>query len=441
MTEVPKIVHNRLRQRASSDAGLGERTHPDADLLTAFAEQTLSRTERDDVLGHLALCEHCRDVVALALPAGEPAPLRIGGESADVRTMVSRAELPAPHKLSFGSPSLRWAALAAGVAVAAAVLLIHPGKLNQSTLPSANPQVATTAPPSSGVRTESSRVPSLPVSSPAIPLSQAESPPTDKSAMLAKTDQARLASGFRSPKKLAIGPAVPRSRQAEAGTLIADRRKDSASADQYRAPSSAGAAFGLQASGQATAAVADTGAAVVEAAPSAAVSLMARNVTPAIEKAKPAEPGLDADQKPAGKMTVVARAAQPQAVSVGSAAKLELPANRALAPQLTWVITAGVLQRSEDNGQSWQNALLADHLLLCYASHDQDVWTGGKAGSLFHSANGGVTWVRVQPSIKARALTSDVTRIDVRGPGEIVVSTGNNEIWSSADGGKTWETK
>jgi photosystem II stability/assembly factor-like uncharacterized protein len=105
--------------------------------------------------------------------------------------------------------------------------------------------------------------------------------------------------------------------------------------------------------------------------------------------------------------------------------------------------------------------LRADRPLLCYASHDEDVWAGGQAGTLFHSADGGVTWVQVQPSIKAQQLSSDVTHIDVpgnvrgnvrgdvrgnvhrgvRGPAEIVLSTSTGEIWSSADGGKTWEKK
>jgi photosystem II stability/assembly factor-like uncharacterized protein len=47
----------------------------------------------------------------------------------------------------------------------------------------------------------------------------------------------------------------------------------------------------------------------------------------------------------------------------------------------------------------------------------------------------------VQPSIKGQQLGFDVTHIDVRGPAEIVVSTSNHEIWSSADGGKTWNKK
>jgi photosystem II stability/assembly factor-like uncharacterized protein len=85
--------------------------------------------------------------------------------------------------------------------------------------------------------------------------------------------------------------------------------------------------------------------------------------------------------------------------------------------------------------------LRTDHPLLCYASHDEDVWTGGQAGTLFHSADRGVTWVQVQPSIKAQALSSDITHIDMRSTAEIVVSTSNDEIWSSADGGKTWDKK
>jgi photosystem II stability/assembly factor-like uncharacterized protein len=125
-----------------------------------------------------------------------------------------------------------------------------------------------------------------------------------------------------------------------------------------------------------------------------------------------------------------------------SAAKLAPTASQTLSPHnVTWTITRGVLQRSLDSGQSWQDALRPGHSLLCYASRDEDIWTGGEAGTLFHSANHGVTWVQVQPSTKAGHLSSDITHIGVSNPAEIVVSASNNEIWRSADGGKTWEKK
>ncbi|HEV2212602.1 MAG TPA: zf-HC2 domain-containing protein, partial [Gammaproteobacteria bacterium] len=43
--------------------------HPDAEHLNAFAEQALSERERGEVLGHLAVCDRCRQVVALAREA------------------------------------------------------------------------------------------------------------------------------------------------------------------------------------------------------------------------------------------------------------------------------------------------------------------------------------------------------------------------------------
>src|SRR5271169_6188446 len=151
MTEVPKIVYDRLRatrsDRVLPGADFPGPTHPDADLLTAFTEQTLSATERDGVLEHLALCGDCCEVIALALPAADIAAAPIAaGTGADRATRIpAQAEKRGwltsinlvARKLAWsklGGPSLRWAALAAGVVVVASVLLVHPGKLNQAIL-------------------------------------------------------------------------------------------------------------------------------------------------------------------------------------------------------------------------------------------------------------------------------------------------------------------
>jgi hypothetical protein len=440
MTEVPKIVYDRLRaglpERASP-----ERAHPDADLLTAFAEQALSAIERDGVLEHLALCGDCREVVGLALPATDMvgSPTAAGTAAVRATAVPTKAERSWLTSQKLAWPSLHWAALAAGVAVVASVLLVHPGKLNQAMPPSVNRQVATTAPPASGPQIASSS--------------------TDQSAVLAKTDEALPKSELRLPKKLKAGQVVTPSHQAESGILLADNKKDSVQADKLSAAPVAGArALDAPARRGAT----ETGkvsgvAAEVAQAPSAEGTLMARNEMPAIEKAKPAPQRMEVNEEQKTKAAVTPGPTGSQARNGMYAAKLASPASQTLAHNVahnvTWAITAGGLQRSLDGGQSWQNALRADHPLLCYASHDEDVWTGGQSGALFHSANSGVTWVQVQPSIKAQPLSSDVTHIDmrgdmrgdvrgdVRGPAEIVVSTSNNEIWSSADGGKTWEKK
>ena len=464
MTEVPKIVYDRLRAALPDRAG-PEQAHPEADLLTAFAEQALSATERDGVLDHLALCGDCREAIALALPAADMVAAPIATETEAVRATSIRTESERNFLTAFAWPGLRWAALAAGVAVAASVLLMHPGKLNQATLSSVNRPVTTTAPPASAPQIAP---PSVPASS--IPSSSVASSPKDQSAISvrtsARTNEARPNSEMRPFKKLNAGEAVTPSLQAERGMLLAENKDKSAQAGKWAAAPSAGAlALDASTSRRATETVEVSGAAAaVEVAPSADDTLMARNETPAIEKAKPAlqEPALpEKEMKVNGQQNtqaaVVSGLAKPQARAMMSSAKLASPVSQSLARRVTWVITGGILQRSPDSGQSWQDALRADHPLLCYASHDEDVWAGGLAGTLFHSADGGVTWVQVQPSIKAQQLSSDVTHIDVRGnvrgdvrgdvhggihgPAEIVLSTSTGEIWSSADGGKTWEKK
>jgi hypothetical protein len=350
------------------------------------------------------------------------------------------------------------------------VLLVRPGKLNQTTLPSANRQVATTVPPASGPQTASSSVPSPSVPSSSVPSSPVPSSPiasspTDQSAVMAKTDEARPKSELRLSNTVKTGRVVTPSLQAESGMLLANNKKNSRQADKLpAAPSTSAQAldYDARSSRVATETVEVSGAATATTEPTSENVLLARNNAPrndapAIEKAKPALQGMEVNEEQKAQAAAVPGLARALARNVTSAGKMA-SANQALASNVTWAITAGVLQRSLDSGQSWQDALHADHPLLCYASHDEDVWTGGQAGTLFHSANIGATWVQVKPAIKARQLSSDITHIevrndelhgnvggelrgDVRGPAEVVVSTSTNEIWSSADGGKTWEKK
>jgi len=465
MTDVPKIVYDRLRaarpQRALPDRPLEDRVedraapdraHPDADLLTAFTEQALSATERDSVLEHLALCRDCREVIALALPVADIVATPIATEIEADRATPIAAKSKRNFLTVFAWPSLRWAALAAGVAVVASVLLMHPGKLNQTTLSSVNRQVATTAPPASAQQMAPSSVPASSIASSA----------TDHSAISARTNEARPKSEMRPSKKLNAGEAVTPLHQAQRGTLLAENKKGSGQGiGRSAAPSAGAVAFDAPTSRQATETVEVSGAtAAVEVPPSADDTLMARNETPAIERAKPplqepAPPGkeMKVNEQQNTQAAVVPGLARPQARAMVSSAKLASPVSQPLAHRVTWVITGGVLQRSLDSGQSWQDALRADHPLLCYASHGENIWAGGLVGTLFHSADGGVTWVQVQPSSKGQKLSSDVTHIEVRadvrgdvrggvrGPAEIVLSTSNSEIWSSADGGRTWEKK
>lgn len=103
MTGLPKIVMQRLRQKAAPGG------HVDVDQLTAFAENGLGERERMLVVTHLADCTDCREILWLAAPE-------------------QVATLPVPQ--ASGSswlawPVLRWGAAAACVVVVAAVGLLY----------------------------------------------------------------------------------------------------------------------------------------------------------------------------------------------------------------------------------------------------------------------------------------------------------------------------
>src|ERR1700691_2400103 len=165
MTEVPKIVHHRLRAATPAREML-EQTHPEADLLTAIAEHALAAPEREGVLQHLALCEDCRDVVALALPEVDTVILPVE-EKAEVAVAHAAAELVAEHGenrfswASLGWRQLRGATLAAGIAVA--VFVVRPALerigMQHTSVNSAANQISPAAQPALGLQIASGALP------------------------------------------------------------------------------------------------------------------------------------------------------------------------------------------------------------------------------------------------------------------------------------------
>jgi hypothetical protein len=114
MSNVPKIVLKQLQSTAGD--------HPDADLLTAFAEHSLPEAERTLVLGHLSLCSDCREVVVLALPATEAVSVAVSASPARAGWLTM--------------PAFRWGVVAAGVLVVTSFGVLqyqrtHPGKEKQ----------------------------------------------------------------------------------------------------------------------------------------------------------------------------------------------------------------------------------------------------------------------------------------------------------------------
>jgi Photosynthesis system II assembly factor YCF48 len=151
-----------------------------------------------------------------------------------------------------------------------------------------------------------------------------------------------------------------------------------------------------------------------------------------------------------------------------------------------WMITpTGGLQRSFDEGNSWQDvsvaaspappasgrnvsalmatpateaqqqapagqavakqtaqkkaALAPAPVFRVVTSTGSEVWAGGVNAALYHSVDTGNSWIHVVPSAGGATLTGDVIRLEFADPqhGQIVTST--PEIWSTSDGGQTWQ--
>src|SRR5437868_489956 len=127
MEQFPKIARARM---SAQPAG----THPEAEQLSAFAENALPESERGSVMAHLAACANCREIVHLAAeahPQGAP--------------------VAKPARAGFRWATFQWAAVAASVAiVTVAVLVVGPKETrapSHATQSAGSPQQAA-APPS-----------------------------------------------------------------------------------------------------------------------------------------------------------------------------------------------------------------------------------------------------------------------------------------------------
>jgi len=95
MKELSQSEQQGLAKMQTADAA-----HPDADLLTAFVEQSLLPREREQLLAHLAVCPDCREIIGLVLP--------------ETPELVVQ---PAPKPAFWRWPVLRWGTVAASVVI------------------------------------------------------------------------------------------------------------------------------------------------------------------------------------------------------------------------------------------------------------------------------------------------------------------------------------
>ena len=146
-----------------------------------------------------------------------------------------------------------------------------------------------------------------------------------------------------------------------------------------------------------------------------------------------------------------------------------------LSPALPrWAINAaGALERSFDQGNTWQPVDVTANLASAPASTSlevlprtsrakkdtgkalkrdastpafravaavgSDVWAGGSAGALYHSLNGGNQWIRVFPASPGATLTGDIIRLEFPDSQHGKISTSTSEVWITSDDGQSWQ--
>jgi hypothetical protein len=484
---VPKIVTDRLR------AAMPLVNHPDADVLTAFSEHSLPQGERAIVLEHLAACGDCREIVALALPAVE-AP----------QTVIRPAST---GWLSW--PALRWGFVAVGVFAIASLGVVQYRKQLAH-----REQMASVA-PSATVKEAKNEAPAPPIQSsaddrekvkvPAAPVPESASGGKEKPASApAEFDRLESFTSLQKAEnkaKKAIGARVgsglggptPHGPMVLQNTL--NQNVQNQSALNYQASNDGPLARGATTAPspsvkQAPNAFmdADTSAAAASQtvevqAQAQPVEVQGRNPQPLqLEKKnlelEPTQGGqghTDDGTKESGLVVGVSRAKVP----VNSPAAPGAFTGALSPPNASWTIAAGGLQRSLDQGKTWQNvnvnaipaaaanyalevqAVSADDAKRDDAKRDKDawskrakvtppvfravvangpdVWAGGSTGLLYHSVDSGAHWTRVQPSAGGTVLTGDVVTLDFPDSQHGKVTTSTPEVWLTADDGQSWQ--
>jgi hypothetical protein len=106
-----KTESNPLRRELARSLVAG--SHPDSDVLTAFAEGRLLQREREEVFAHLASCADCRELLSVASEAQEK-PVT------ELKPYLAPRPVPAPLRTW-----LPWVGLAAGILVVCSIGLFH----------------------------------------------------------------------------------------------------------------------------------------------------------------------------------------------------------------------------------------------------------------------------------------------------------------------------
>jgi photosystem II stability/assembly factor-like uncharacterized protein len=99
----------------------------------------------------------------------------------------------------------------------------------------------------------------------------------------------------------------------------------------------------------------------------------------------------------------------------------------------------GALERSPDNGGSWQRLPIGNgSAFRAVAKVGRDVWAGGAGGALYHSDDAGANWKRIYVGPADHPITDEIVSLEFLLPRSGTVTTAGHEVWVTRDGGQSW---
>lgn len=457
MQNVPKFVLKHLQEPVP-----GAESHPDADLLTAFAEQSLGGRERALVMEHLAICGECRDVVTLALPASE---------------ITSPTDSPRGAGIGwFAWPVLRWGALAAGILAVASVGVLQYTHRHQEKIVASN-LVRNNLMQNNSRQKEESLSPqtaqqALP---PAVPTMETADKKTSAHELASKARpffsgagrSARIGGGSgggmavgASPVSTGANRVLPNRDTASPQALEATLQAPNAAPEIRRQVRVGTSSTVVEVQSMAVPADSVVGSPQNQLAQNQAdLPVKDRNVS-----------NLDVVKAKDPVVPQPATASPSQPFQISSSVMVRVPSRWAVTP-------SGALQRSFDGGNTWENvvpnlfpARAADRrgalqsgvqraaenaaqdtkdeevvpapspelTFRAVAASGLEVWAGTADGALYHTSDGGNRWARVIPSEAGTILSGEIASIQFSDPQHGKVATSTAELWTTSDGGQSW---
>jgi hypothetical protein len=419
----------------------GEEACPDAEVLAAYAEQSLDAAESARWEGHFAACTRCRSVLrVLAVSADTPlAEKEIArlGELVATTPAPGPAARPAEHPRSWLADwRMRWLAPALGVTTVLAVWFAMRPPWRGTNRGASETLIAQT--PREELRPSPAPLEAVGPSRESLPRDQKSE----------STPQAKKKSGPSRQEQKSISGAPPENAPTGASTGIGDKNNENQISAQAQAkvqplaPLSTPAASGAPGSSAMADAAAPRAPAPGPAAPpSTSQTVTVTEAAPVVETttgtlASALEPGTRTDLPVNGRnFESLARLK----AAPGNAILLKAPSGSVL-----WRAgVGGSIERSADGGKTWvaQTSPSRQDWLAGSVFSDQGCWLAGRKGAIARTVDG-EHWEQIlSPGLAAGANAAPPDWVGITSFNALstTVTAADGRKFVTSDGGMTWQ--